>query len=420
MEVGPTENGGNKPKYLNVPLAKRYFKILQALHHTEILDNSISKGSCPKGMQRQVNKLTTFIKPASPSLNTTTKVKINTNKWLEGNLEILKCHYNDMLVFLLGDLPGMDEEALRVAVGWGRLRYKRKFTISSVKTLRELLTSPGEDPPSPAHRPMSPEDFPPLPASMDTGVLTPIEEDSDTGVVTQGDGHLPSVGTGGIPVTSGTSPVGKRKNKKLLHGLSTAETSLLTFKEALNITSGVSEIVRERVQVGPSSSSEVVTSPANTNPPPTVEISWHPKVMLKRLSDSLVDKRGPNSAPTPPPNPNLSFPISNPTPPPPPNPMVGTRGFLTPDPNPNPSFPMPNPNPPPPSPYPLPPPLDPTDLLTDRQLPPELSLRLEPTIHPICRRKIYEWNLEVIKPILVLGDTNLSAIPTFQDENIQF
>ena len=65
-EVGPHEtgNGNNKPTHLNTLLAKRYFKLLQALHHTEILDDSISEGSCPKGMQRRVNRLSTFIKPA--------------------------------------------------------------------------------------------------------------------------------------------------------------------------------------------------------------------------------------------------------------------------------------------------------------------------------------------------------------------
>lgn len=62
-----------------------------------------------------------------------------------GDLEILRCHYDEVLGAIPGGLPGLDEEALQVAVGWGKLRYKCKFTITSVNTLRTMLTSPGEN-----------------------------------------------------------------------------------------------------------------------------------------------------------------------------------------------------------------------------------------------------------------------------------
>ena len=67
--------GGNRTRErnytlntLNIPLTKKYFKLLQAIHHSEILSDSILTGICPKGMERQVKKLASFIKP--PQLRT--------------------------------------------------------------------------------------------------------------------------------------------------------------------------------------------------------------------------------------------------------------------------------------------------------------------------------------------------------------
>ncbi|XP_053089523.1 uncharacterized protein LOC117596787 [Pangasianodon hypophthalmus] len=42
-----------------------------------------------------------------------------------------------------------------------------------------------------------------------------------------------------------------------------------------------------------------------------------------------------------------------------------------------------------------------------------------PTRHPNTTRKIADWTLEVKKPVLFIGDSNLSRIPYFSDENVQ-
>lgn len=45
--------------------------------------------------------------------------------------------------------------------------------------------------------------------------------------------------------------------------------------------------------------------------------------------------------------------------------------------------------------------------------------RLEPCWHPNTNPKVKDWHLYVIKPILLIGDSNLSRIPPFRDDNIQ-
>lgn len=74
---------------------KVYFKLLQALHHAEIITGSFSeKNSFPKGMSNKVNRMTMFIKPSSPNPSTLEKVKLNTKDWIRQNFLILREHYD--------------------------------------------------------------------------------------------------------------------------------------------------------------------------------------------------------------------------------------------------------------------------------------------------------------------------------------
>lgn len=54
---------------------------------------------------------------------------------------------------------------------------------------------------------------------------------------------------------------------------------------------------------------------------------------------------------------------------------------------------------------------------------PPLELALEtcrePTRHPNTNRKIASWIIKVKKPIIILGDSNLSRIPVFRDSKVQ-
>lgn len=45
--------------------------------------------------------------------------------------------------------------------------------------------------------------------------------------------------------------------------------------------------------------------------------------------------------------------------------------------------------------------------------------RKEPKRHPNTNRKIKDWNLDIIKPVVTLGNSNLSRIPMFEDPQIQ-
>ena len=45
--------------------------------------------------------------------------------------------------------------------------------------------------------------------------------------------------------------------------------------------------------------------------------------------------------------------------------------------------------------------------------------RQEPLRHPNTSQKGKNWNLDIIKPVVILGDSNLSRIPSFTDERVQ-
>lgn len=68
---------------------KHYFKLLQTTHHTEILMGGRENGILPPGMQRQLTKLSSFIKPACPSSDTLGKIQTVTKDWMSAILTIL-------------------------------------------------------------------------------------------------------------------------------------------------------------------------------------------------------------------------------------------------------------------------------------------------------------------------------------------
>ena len=72
-----TSVGTNTLTDLNFKLSKTYFKLLQSIHHTEILAEALSKGAPPLGMAKKVAHLTAFIKPAAPDDTVLTLIKNN-------------------------------------------------------------------------------------------------------------------------------------------------------------------------------------------------------------------------------------------------------------------------------------------------------------------------------------------------------
>ncbi|XP_073669419.1 uncharacterized protein [Paramisgurnus dabryanus] len=133
---------------VDLDLTKKYFKLLQAIHHSEILLKSVSENFYPPGMYRQVNKLTAFIKPSSPNPETLEKVKQNTTLWMNQNMTILREHYDAVIATGLQNIGVYNDKAFEKAVSWSRMRYKRKFTESSVETLKSMVQKPVSDVPS--------------------------------------------------------------------------------------------------------------------------------------------------------------------------------------------------------------------------------------------------------------------------------
>lgn len=90
-------------------------------------------------MYKQVQKLTSFIKPSSPNAETTARVKENTDQWMLVNMNILKLHYDQIIAKGIQDLPPFNLTALEKAIGFGKTRYRAKLTATSISTLTTLI-----------------------------------------------------------------------------------------------------------------------------------------------------------------------------------------------------------------------------------------------------------------------------------------
>lgn len=74
-------------------LTKVYFKLIQVTHHIHITQQAIDTKVFPKGMMKQVTKLTQFIKPACPNHTISTQIADNVNRWMEVNMQLLLNQY---------------------------------------------------------------------------------------------------------------------------------------------------------------------------------------------------------------------------------------------------------------------------------------------------------------------------------------
>lgn len=217
--VKPMALGGNIPTLgsdgpktsLDLKLTKQYFKLLQAIHHAEILAELQIKRSFPPGMMKQVVRLTAFIKPSSPNPTVLELVRENTDHWMDTNMCILVDHYDSVLAAGLQEVGRFDINCFDRAVAWARVRYRRKFTESSVATLQAMLpkanasevVGPGK---------LTMEAFPPL-----SGVLSP----APSNVVGVGNGS----GASGL-VKGGVKNRLKRRNSRMPPSIPALELDL--------------------------------------------------------------------------------------------------------------------------------------------------------------------------------------------------
>lgn len=144
--MGPRNQGRQKPNALrqnkqqqnshNNRTEKVYLKLLQAIHHAEIIKKSLDSANFPAGMIKQVQKLTSFIKPSSPNSSTASKIKENTHKWMLNNMNIL---HQEVIASILTSLPAWDQKAMEKAILFGKIRYKHKLTPNTTKKFSELV-----------------------------------------------------------------------------------------------------------------------------------------------------------------------------------------------------------------------------------------------------------------------------------------
>lgn len=164
-------------------LCKSYLKLLQAVHHKEVVDKAISTKSPPRGMLKQARKLTAFIKPSSPTEEVTAAVEENTWSWLHNNLLILQHHYLNIVRNY--EQLAFNDLAFHVATTWASKRYGDRLTRDTIRAARAVLEDVGGPssaldslPPTPTEGPSlwrrgrhldleNKEDFPLLPRPME-------------------------------------------------------------------------------------------------------------------------------------------------------------------------------------------------------------------------------------------------------------
>lgn len=148
---------------------KSYFKLLQSLHHLEILEKCLVEGAGPPGMTRKVRKLAAFIRPAAPNPEITKRVAAHTHRWLMENLSALRDHYTNLCESIIPTLGPFNSEASEKAIRWARLRYGKKLTPTSIDMFktRLLITNrtPAIVPTGPAVAPASASPSPSRPAA---------------------------------------------------------------------------------------------------------------------------------------------------------------------------------------------------------------------------------------------------------------
>lgn len=118
-------------------LAKSTFKLIQAVHHKTIIDRAIQTQTPPVGMQKHVKKLTSFIRPSSPTEDVRRAVESHTSQWLMETLNSLRSHYND-IIQSYRSVP-FSETAFTVAVGWAEKRYRTRLDPNTPAEVQNIL-----------------------------------------------------------------------------------------------------------------------------------------------------------------------------------------------------------------------------------------------------------------------------------------
>lgn len=116
---------------------------MQAIHHKIIIDRAILTQTPPKGMTRQISKLTAFIRPSSPTEELREAVSRNTQTWLQNSVMFLQ--YEKSKIVVDYHYTTWDDTAFQVAANWMTKRYKARLAVGTLEAARSLLTEHLED-----------------------------------------------------------------------------------------------------------------------------------------------------------------------------------------------------------------------------------------------------------------------------------
>lgn len=141
-EINEAQTLHNAPTLMTqhtISLTKVYFRLIQITHHIQIISSALITQSHPKGMKRQVIKLSQFIKPACP--NILQQISHNTNQWMDLNMRCLLDHYNEMQLNLLQETTNFVQSDWERACKWAHNRFKHKLQPQTLTKVKELISS---------------------------------------------------------------------------------------------------------------------------------------------------------------------------------------------------------------------------------------------------------------------------------------
>lgn len=368
--VGNQQNVGKQTTLADPILTKKYFKLLQAIHHSEILAATSPSRPYPAGMLKQVTKLTTFIKPSSPDQIILEQVKKNTLDWMSRNMTILKEHYDRVLATLLSEVGEFEIEAFNRAIVWAKLRYRKRFTNTSVETLKNILVSEtGTD------RGLTRCSLDQAPSPFVGPTTRSVGK--TYAIAVRGDQETVELITQDATIRSDTN-LCDRQTAETSRGLSLEGEQ----KIALDIEPLIPKPQRNRLSLRSRTHSNVACVKVD-------EITPSPLPAETNLGAAT------GGTPLPSPNPVQGSDDER---------MLGdtteTELLLN------------GPR--------TEPPLLVTNMRADGRWESEsLAGRREPKRHPRSSRKISDWSIEIVKNTLIVGDSNLARIPSFVDETVQ-
>lgn len=362
-------NDRNRIQTDSFKLTKKYFKLLQATHHSEILNRDFQERQLPPGMTRQVQKLTKFIKPACPTASTTSRVSKMTHSWMKEILKILLEHYDSTISSLLDEPEPFDLEAFEKAIKWAKSRYGRKLTPSSIDTAKNLL-QPELRQPTNVPMPLTSSPLIPMVSNQRPIIAEVLHQQDDPLVGTSSSGlGAPQLASVVVPNEPQCHPTGdgvEQVSNDVASPQATFQTPEQSApKKHTQKTKNKLSLSRRRNSVNHTLNS------SNSN-----------------SSLSLVPSEG--EGPEPRPADKRELDIETGMIEPPRRVMtettVGGQSEST-------SFPQSNGQGP--------------------------SGHTPPLFHPTRHTKGKDWRLNISKPIVILGDSNLSRIPPFPNANIQ-